>query len=155
MNQRKTCRIDEDGRLGGVGIHDGMLEEFEFSNGRRSLRMTIRKVSGGSTVVQLSGVTHLTVAGFWGAAILSDIHVWNIASVSDARREIPDGVWNLLFANHWATTHEDARRLSRMLVGKYPDALAVLAECTYGGPMAAICRHLDIDGRRIDVSRAG
>ncbi len=149
MTDCDTYRIDEHGRLCGAQIHDSTLKELKFSNNECSLHIEAASISGKGVCIEFLGLTQLTVAEFWDGAILSDIYVWNIFHVPEICWKIPDGVWNILFKNR--LTKEDAPKLAMQIAAKHPDALVIQVELSYGGAIAAICRNIEIDGKRLDL----
>jgi hypothetical protein len=149
MNSKDIYNIDKFGRLLGTRLHDGILEEFEFSNNKHLVHLRIKRVSGESVSIRLLGVSMLTVTEFWGAAILSHMNVWDILPIQDKYFDAPDRVWNILFSNR--ASKEEMPLFVRQIAAKFPTALVVQIECSYGAAIAAICQYIEIDGNLLDT----
>jgi hypothetical protein len=139
MKSEVAWRTDENGMLLGVPMHDGSLVKFVMT--KESLEFGIRALSGEFVTVELAGLGQFTLRELWDFPIVSEFWVWKVGLVPEGWN-IPDGPWNVLFANRMRTS--DARREATKIAETRPDSFLVQLACSYGGEVAAICDRIRI-----------
>jgi hypothetical protein len=135
------ANVDSSGMVGGFPIHDANLLELEY---RRSESIYLRCIhpTGKTLHARFNEPGEFGMIGFRGDAILSEVFLWDLASVPEAQLSGSDGAWNVLFGGDLPATDLPAAARARQRKAQY--STLALISCSYGGTMALLCNSVNM-----------
>jgi hypothetical protein len=82
------------------------------------------------------------MVGFHGNAILSEVFLWDLASVPEAQLSGSDGAWYVLFGGDISPAR--LRAEAQILQRRAQYSKLALISCSYGGAMALLCNSVNM-----------
>jgi hypothetical protein len=133
-------KLDSYGRLAVGGIHDAVVQAFEFDlSGGFKLRL--RGQAGEERLLSLRGVARFGFNDFVNGAIVSDVFCWEVGGA--ILSEICTDAWRVVLGGNYVEDDLDA--LIKRLTAQYQGYLLVFVECSYGGSIVVICNDLALE----------
>jgi hypothetical protein len=141
MRTEIDWRVDENGMLLGLDVHDGHLMKLVASD--TCLEFVMRGFSNEIFTVELSDLGEFNVRELWNGTIVAYFWVWKVHSVPEVTWSIPDSGWNVLFSNR-ITELGAKRRAAEKIAQARPEAFLVKFDSSYGGEVAAVCGRIRV-----------
>lgn len=136
----KTTEVVTDGygQVVGGGIHDTVIQSFNFTEGDR-FDICLRDSSGNKKCMSLRGIEKIGFKDLVNGTIISEIFYWPLAE-GCVPLNSENEAWRVLLGGNYQ--ERDFEYIVFRLMAQHATHALVFFESSYGGSIAVICREM-------------